>query len=259
MIEAKPLYVIFLRELTKFVRQRSALINAFARPILWLVVVGTGLSQIVRGDGLYSYKQFIFPGIIGMTVLFSSIFSSISIVWDREFGFMREMLVAPISRLSIVLGKAVSGTLISALQAAVIMAFIPLLGIKVSLSQLLTLLGLAVLVSFSLTSLGILIASRLETFGVFNVVMNFLVMPMFFLSGALYPVTLLPAPLQVLSRLNPLTYGVDAFKNVLLGQAIAGNGAWLGAEFPLSLDVSVVTAFGLVTIILGAVSFRRMG
>lgn len=258
MTEAKAIYVIFLRELTKFVRQRSALINAFARPLLWLFIVGTGLSQIIKGGELYSYRQFIFPGIIGMTVLFSSIFSSISIVWDREFGFMREMLVAPISRLSIIFGKTVSGTLISAIQAAVIMAFIPVLGIRVSLGQLLSLELVAILVSFSLTSLGILIASRLETFGVFNVIMNFLVMPMFFLSGAMYPVTLLPKGLQLLSQVNPLTYGVDAFKNVLLGGVSGAEGAWLGAEFSLALDLSVVAGFGVVTMLLGAVSFRRM-
>ncbi|HEX9920490.1 MAG TPA: ABC transporter permease, partial [Candidatus Methylomirabilis sp.] len=166
MIDSRAIYVITLRELIKLVRQKGSLINIFARPILWLFVVGSGLNQIVQRGGPVSYNQFIFPGVMGMVILFSSIFSSISIVWDREFGFLREILVAPISRLSIVIGKAISGTLSSSLQAAVITIFLPLLKIHVEIPQLLGLFALAVLLSFALTSLGILIASHMETFGV---------------------------------------------------------------------------------------------
>jgi len=258
MIEARAIYVITLRELIKLRRQKGSLINTIARPILWLFVVGSGLNQIVRGGGPISYKQFIFPGIMGMVILFSSIFSSISIVWDREFGFLREILVAPISRLSIVIGKAISGTISSSLQAMVIMVFLPLLGIHVGIMKLLGLLALSALLSFALTSLGILIAAHLETFGVFNVIMNLLVMPLFFLSGAIYPVNLLPSWLRFLSRCNPLTYGIDAFKNVLLPRAgIQGHGS-LGAEFPLGLDILVVAFFSLVMISLAVASFRRI-
>jgi len=258
MIEARAIYVITLRELIKLGRQRGSLINTFARPILWLFVVGTGLNQLVRGGGPISYKQFIFPGVMGMVILFSSIFSSISIVWDREFGFLREILVAPISRLSIVIGKAISGTISSSLQAGVIMIFLPLLGIHVGILQLLGLLGLAILLSFALTSLGILIAAHLETFGVFNVIMNLLVMPLFFLSGAIYPVNLLPPWLRFLSRCNPLTYGIDAFKNVLLPRVgIAGHGS-LGAEFPLGFDILIVGLFCIVMITLAVASFRKI-
>jgi ABC-2 type transport system permease protein len=258
VIEARAIYVITLRELIKLGRQKGSLINTFARPILWLFVVGSGLSQIVRGGGPVSYKQFMFPGIMGMVILFSSIFSSISIVWDREFGFLREILVAPISRLSIVIGKAISGTISSSLQAAVIMIFLPILGIQVGIMQLLGLLALAVLLSFALTSLGILIAAHLETFGVFNVIMNLLVMPLFFLSGAIYPVNLLPSWLRFLSRCNPLTYGIDAFKNVLLPRAGSPGHGSLGAEFPLGLDIAVVAFFSLITITLAVASFRKI-
>lgn len=258
MIEARAIYVITLRELIKLTRQKGSLINTFARPILWLFVVGTGLNQLVRGGGPISYSQFMFPGVMGMVVLFSSIFSSISIVWDREFGLLREILVAPISRLSIVIGKAISGTISSSLQAMVIMIFLPLLGIHVGFMQLLGLLAFAILLSFALTSLGILIAAHLETFGVFNVIMNLLVMPLFFLSGAIYPVNLLPSWLRFLSRCNPLTYGIDSFKNVLLPRAeIQGHGS-LGAEFPLGLDIGVVALFSLIMISLAVVSFRKI-
>jgi ABC-2 type transport system permease protein len=258
LIDGRAIYVITLRELIKLGRQRGSLINTFARPILWLFVVGTGLNQIVQRGGPVSYKQFMFPGIMGMVILFSSIFSSISIVWDREFGFLREILVAPISRLSIVIGKAISGTLSSSLQAAVIMIFLPLLGIRVRISQLLALLALAILLAFALTSLGILIATHMETFGAFNMIMNLLVMPLFFLSGAIYPVNLLPSGLRFLSRCNPLTYGVDAFKNVLLPKVGAGTHGTLGAEFPLGMDILVVVIFSLAMITLAVRSFRKI-
>lgn len=258
MIQGRAIYVITLRELIKLVRQRGSLINTFARPILWLFVVGSGLTQIVQKGGPVSYKQFMFPGIMGMVILFSSIFSSISIVWDREFGFLREILVAPVSRFSIVIGKAVSGTLSASLQAVVITIFLPLLGIRVKAHQLLALIALAILLSFALTSLGILIASHMESFGTFNVIMNLLVMPLFFLSGAIYPVNLLPPWLRILARFNPLTYGIDAFKNVLLPQAGAMGHGSLGAEFPLGFDILVVLLFCLVMITLAVVSFRKI-
>jgi ABC-2 type transport system permease protein len=201
----------------------------------------------------FSYLQFIFPGMIGMTILFSSIFSSISIVWDREFGFMKEMLVAPISRTSIVAGKAVSGTLISVAQAVIIMVLIPFLGIHVTALQVFKVVAASLLVSFSITSLGILIAARLTSFDGFNIIMNFLVMPMLFLSGAMYPVTAMPAALKQLTLINPLTYGIDIFKHVLL----QGGTPPLGPEFSLAIDLAVVTAVSVVMLTLAALSFRR--
>jgi ABC-2 type transport system permease protein len=190
---------------------------------------------------------------IGMTILFASIFSSISIVWDREFGFMKEMLVAPISRLSIVVGKAISGTAISVAQAMIILVLIPFLGITLTIAQFVEVTAVAVLVSFCITSLGILIAARLTSFDGFNIIMNFLVMPMFFLSGAMYPVTSMPYVLRQLTHINPLTYGIDAFKHVLL----RGASPPMGPEFPLSLDLLVVIFLSIAMITLAAFSFRR--
>jgi ABC-2 type transport system permease protein len=253
VIEMRPIYVICLREFKKFFREKSRLLGTLARPVLWLFVVGNGMNSLIRPQTGFSYLQFIFPGMIGMTILFSSIFSSISIVWDREFGFMKEMLVAPISRLSIVIGKAVSGTLISVAQAIIIMLLIPFLGIHLTALQFLEIVAAALLVSFCITSLGILIAARLMSFDGFNIIMNFLVMPMLFLSGAMYPVTSMPPALRRLTQLNPLTYGIDAFKHVLL----RNSSPPLGPEFALSLDLLVVAAVSAVMLTFAALSFRR--
>ena len=253
MIQLRPLYVICMREFIKFFREKSRLLGTLARPVLWLFVVGNGMSALIRPQTGFSYLQFIFPGMIGMTILFASIFSSISIVWDREFGFMKEMLVAPISRLSIVVGKALSGTAISAAQAVIILVLVPLLGIRLTVPQYLAVTALSVIVSFCITSLGILIAARLTSFDGFNIIMNFLVMPMFFLSGAMYPVTSMPPALRELTHVNPLTYGVDSFKHVLLGNARPP----LGPEFPLALDLAVVVAGSALMLTLAALSFRK--
>jgi ABC-2 type transport system permease protein len=242
-----------MREFIKFFREKSRLLGTLARPVLWLFVVGNGMSSLIEPQAGFSYLQFIFPGMIGMTILFSSIFSSISIVWDREFGFMKEMLVAPISRLSIVVGKTISGTLISALQAVIILALIPLLGMQLTVLQFVEVVLVSVLVSFCITSLGILIAARLTSFDGFNIIMNFLVMPMLFLSGAMYPVTAMPSALRHLTLANPLTYGIDAFKHVLLRNGTPP----LGPEFPLFLDLFIVSAVSVVMLTLAALSFRR--
>ena len=253
MIQLRPIYVICLREFIKFFREKSRLLGTLARPVLWLFVVGNGMSALIKPQAGFSYLHFIFPGMIGMTILFSSIFSSISIVWDREFGFMKEMLVAPISRLSIVFGKAISGTFISVAQAVIILALIPVLGIRITTMQFIEVVVVSVLVSFCITSLGILIAARLTSFDGFNIIMNFLVMPMFFLSGAMYPVTSMPIALRALSHINPLTYGIDALKHVLLRDGTPP----LGPEFPLSLDLLIVTSISAIMITLAALSFRR--
>lgn len=253
MIQFRPVYVICVREFKKFFREKSRLLSTLARPVLWLFVVGTGMSALIRPQAGFSYVQFIFPGMIGMTILFSSIFSAISIVWDREFGFMKEMLVAPISRLSIVIGKAISGTAISVAQAVIILVLIPFLGITITFSQFIEVVAVAILVSFCITSIGILIASRLTSLDGFNILMNFLVMPMFFLSGAMYPVTSMPPALRQLTHINPLTYGIDAFKHVLL----RGSKPPLGPEFPITLDLFVMLAVSIVMLTLAALSFRR--
>lgn len=250
MIETNAVYVIVAREFKKFVREKSRLVSTLARPVIWLVLVGGGMSRLVSPGMGIDYMQFIFPGIIGMTILFSSIFSSISIIWDKEFGLMKEILAAPVSRFSIVIGKALSGTLVSVIQAAIILMIFPFLGIKLDLTAILHTLGIAVLLAFCISSLGIVIASFYESFESFSVIMNFIVMPMFFLSGAMYPVNKLPAILQTASGINPLTYGIDALKHsIIRGEEIV--------DFSIITDLCVLVAASVVFIFVAGLLFER--
>lgn len=255
MIEPNAVYVIVAREFKKFVRERSRLVSTIARPLVWLFLVGGGMSRLVTTGSGMSYTQFMFPGILGMTILFSSIFSSISIIWDKEFGFMKEILVAPISRFSVVVGKAVSGMVLSTFQAAVILAFFPLVGLDLGILQILGVIAVCAVLSFAIASFGILLASFYDSYESFSVIMNFIVMPMFFLSGAMYPVKLMPSVLQMLTRINPLTYGIDAIKHLIF-PAEAGA---MGADFPIALDLGVILAASVVFVAIGGRFFERKG
>ncbi|MBA4371348.1 MAG: ABC transporter [Thermodesulfovibrio sp.] len=255
MIEANAVYVIVARELKKFVRERTRLVSTIARPLVWLFLVGGGMSRMIPASDGISYMQFIFPGILGMTILFSSIFSSISIIWDKEFGFMKEILVAPISRFSIVVGKATSGMVLSTLQAVVILAFYPLLGLKIGLAEVAGIILVSAILSFAISSLGIVLASFYDSYESFSVIMNFIVMPMFFLSGAMYPVKLMPDVLRFFTKINPLTYGIDAIKHLSLPQ---GAGV-MGTDFPFLLDLAVILASAVIFVTVGGKSFERKG
>jgi ABC-2 type transport system permease protein len=252
-MEFNVIYVIVAREFKKFVRERSRLVSSVARPLVWLFFIGAGMSRLVRPEGGVTYTQFIFPGILGMTILFSSIFSSISIIWDKEFGFMKEILVAPVSRLSIVVGKATSGTVVSTIQAAVVLVLFPFVGIKLGLNEIALTLILCALTAFCISSFGIVLATFYDSYESFSVIMNFIVMPMFFLSGAMYPVKLLPAPLYMASRLNPLTYGVDALKHVM---SPLKEGP-MSPDFTLGVDLAVVAGLSLAFVLVSARLFER--
>ncbi len=252
MVSYKAIYVIVLREFKRFFRQKGRLVVTIARPLIWLLIVGAGFSKLVDPEGGSSYLRFIMPGIVGMTILFSSVFSTISVVWDREFGFLREMLVAPVSRLTIVLGKLFAGSALSLFQGAMLLLVAPFLGIELTVMKYLQMLCLMTIVSLSITAFGLVIASLLKSLEGFNVIMNFVVLPMFFLSGALYPVNVLPPFLIKLTYINPLAYGVDSFKHILL----PGNGT-LVAEFPLYVDLIFVTVFMIIMTVIAAVSFSR--
>lgn len=194
--------------------------------------------------------QFIFPGILGMTILFNSIFSSISIIWDKEFGLMKEILVAPISRFSIVIGKALSGTIISVIQAAMILLFFPFLGIKLSILSIPYTIAICFLLAFCISALGIILAAFFESMESFSAIMNFIVMPMFFLSGAMYPVKDLPDILRWITKVNPLTFGVDALKHSIFRNAII-------ADFPLIVDLSVLIISSIVFVAAAGFFFEK--
>jgi ABC-2 type transport system permease protein len=252
-MELNAIYVIVAREIKKFIREKSRLFSAIARPLLWLFIVGAGISRLVPGDTGIPYSQFIFPGIIGMTILFSSIFSSISIIWDKEFGFMKEILVAPVSRLSIVVGKALSGTIVSTIQAVIILALFPFLGFKLGLLQIITVIFICASLSFCISAFGIVLATFYDSYESFSVIMNFIIMPMFFLSGAMYPVKLLPDILKVVAKLNPLTYGIDALKHAIFPHEIG----IMSPDFSIITSISVITATSVLFVLVAGRVFER--
>ena len=196
------------------------------QPLLYLLILGNGITAGMRLNraGSVGYIQFLYPGVISMSILFTSIFSALSIIWDREFGFLKEVLVAPVPRWAVAMGKAFGGATVAMVQAIIMVMMAPLVGITLSVSIVIQLLVLAFLMSIAVTSLGIIIASRMASMQSFQMVMNFLVMPMYFLSGAMFPMTSAPTWLKSLMALDPLTYGVDAFRNVVFSNTQVGDG-----------------------------------
>jgi len=248
LIEFRAIYVVLARELKKFLREKSRLLSTLARPLIWLFFVGGGMSKFVPLQGGIKYIQFFFPGIVAMAVLFGSIFSAISIIWDKEFGYMKEMLVAPVSRTSIVIGKALSGTTTSSMQALLLLLLVPFIGLKPSLFAIIGAFIIAAMIAFVISTFGILIATFYISFESFSIIMNFIVMPMFFLSGAMYPISKLPHPLKPMAYINPLTYGVDALKHCLLP---------MGGELSIGVDIGVMLIAGVVFLVLCTMAFNR--
>lgn len=219
--------IVWYRDVLRYSRDWIRVITSLVQPLMFLFIFGSGLSSSLNVSGAASsqlppgatpldFRTFLFPGVLSMTVLFTAIFSAISIVWDREFGFLREVLVAPISRTSVVLGKALGGSTIAMLQGTIMLIFAPLIGVTLDLGLVLKLMGEMLLLAFSLTSLGIVVASRMKSMEGFQVMMQFFLMPMFFLSGALFPLRNLPDWLAFLNRLDPVTYGVDPLRQAVL-------------------------------------------
>jgi ABC-2 type transport system permease protein len=228
--DAKGTYTIWYRDVLRYARDRSRIFGSLAQPLLFLFALGFGLQGLVNRSGGatplpagFTYIQFLFPGILCMTVLFTAIFSAISIVWDREFGFLREVLVAPVSRTAVALGKVAGGSTVAMLQAAIIMVIGPLLGVRYSVGRIVLMLLMLLLVAAVITSIGILIAARQKTMEGFQVIMNLILLPMLFLSGAFFPLTGGAGAGEVITtiaRFNPLTYGVDAVRQIALGPQV---------------------------------------
>ncbi len=240
-------YTVWLRDLLRFRRDRTQLLGSLARPTLWLLFLGVGMGPVFRSEANVPYMHFIFPGIIAMNLIFASFLSAISIIWDREFGFLKEILVAPISRSAIAFGKAASGSTIAVLQGLVVVAFAPIVQIPMNLTALLLLVPSMFVIAFTTTSMGIVIASRMTSFEGFGTIANFVIMPMFFLSGALFPLEEVPLWLKVLAHLNPLTYGVDQLRWILFGVH----------HFPIALDFFFNLLFSGLTLVLAIAMFRR--
>lgn len=238
----KTIYIIWLREAKTFMREKMRVIAMIGQPLLYLAILGKGISSGMRlsNAGNVEYIKFMYPGVIGMSILFTSIFSAISIIWDREFGFMKEVMVAPVPRWGVALGKSFGGATVAMVQSVIMVAMAPFVGISLSVLLVAKLLLLAFLISFAVTSLGIVIASRMQSMQAFQMVMNFMVMPLYFLSGAMFPMANVPAWMKALMMADPLTYGVDALRNVVFSNTAVVAGA---VSRPL---VEVARASGLI-------------
>src|SRR5690242_11450620 len=225
------------------------LLTSLMQPLLFLFVLGAGLQQLSRaGTHGVDLKTFIYPGILCISVVFTAIFSAASIVWDREFGFLREMMVAPVRRSSIVLGKCLGGATVASLQGVILIALAPLVDVPYSVPLILGIFGIMLLLSFSITAFGVMIAVRIKQMQSFMGVTQMVVMPMFFISGALFPVTNLPGWLAVLNRIDPITYAVDPMRKLVfshLGITVPGV-TWFGWHVPALLEVAMVFALGPV-------------
>jgi len=235
---------VALRELIRLRRTPARILTGFAQPVLFLLVLGAGLSHLVGKKGIsgVSYQEYIFPGVLAMSVITSALFSAIAIVWDREFGFMREMLVAPVARGALVLGKAVGGGSVAVAQGIVLIVLAPLVDVHLTPLNVLGLLGALLLLAFAMTALGIVLASRMRRMESFQMVMALVLQPMIFLSGAIFPLERLPGWLAVPCRLNPATYGVDLARRALLGERVALTIAH--HIVPVWGDVVIVLALG---------------
>jgi len=240
------IYILWLRDLKRYWYDKPRIVASLGQPLLFLFVLGTALSPNFQGPANINFSEFIFPGILAMTVLFTSIFSAISIVWDREFGFLKEVLVAPVSRWAIVVGKALGGSTVAVIQGSIMLTLAPLVGVALTpIIVLKTVLAMA-LIAFAVSSLGIVIAARMKEMEGFQMVVNFLIMPLFFLSGALFPLDRLPAWLTLLTRIDPLTYGVDLLRGFMLGIN----------TLPLTQDLLVILGFCLVMIATAVFEFN---
>lgn len=243
------IYILWLRGLKHYLRSRAQIIASLGQPLLYLLVLGFGLGPVFQKAGQGNYLQFVAPGVIGMTVLFSSIFSGISLIWDRQFGFLKETLVAPVPRTHIMIGRTLGGATAAILQGTLVLIVCLLAGFRpTSLAGLPQALGFMALIAIVFCALGTAIGSRLENMQAFQMVMNFLVMPLFFLSGALYPLTGLPAVLKYITSVNPLSFGVDGLRGALIGSS----------HFALGTDLAVLAGFGVVFILFGGWSFSRI-
>jgi ABC-2 type transport system permease protein len=250
MISGITVYVLWLREMKRFLRSKSRLIGALAMPLFFMAFLGMGFNRMaVPGmSGDVHYMRFLVPGMVGMSLLFSSTFAGLSVLWDKEFGFLKEIMVAPVSRVSIVLGRIAGGITTAILQGVAILLISVLAGFKIdSLWGLTSALLFMVLIATTFIGMGLIFASRMKDMQGFSIIMNFVVFPIFFLSGAVYPLKNLPAPVRILSSIDPLTYGIDGLRGSLIGVSL----------WPAHLTMGIMAICALLMVALGAYFFEK--
>jgi ABC-2 type transport system permease protein len=255
----KGAYTIWYRDVLRFLRDRARILASLGQPLLFLFVFGTGLAPAMSATtgGALDFRQFMFPGILAMTVLFTGIFSAVSIVWDREFGFLKEVMVAPVSRTAIALGKVAGGATVAMFQGMVVLLLAPIVGVKLTLAEVVAIIGLMLLLATVMTSFGILIAARQKTMEGVQMMMQFLLMPMFFLSGAFFPLRGVPLWLAWLSRVDPVTYGVDALRQAALSRTAPPALLAALTLHPMATNIVVMLALTVAFIIPGVWQFAR--
>jgi ABC-2 type transport system permease protein len=266
--DLRAISIVWRREIIRFRSDRLRAVTSLVQPVLFLFVLGTGLSSLAS-SGMpagVDFKTFIYPGVLSMSVLFTAIFSAASIVWDREFGFLREMLVAPVSRSAIVIGKCLGGATVSTFQGIVILALAGLAGVPYNPILILTVIGELLLLSFTLTAFGVMMAARITQIQAFMALTQMLVMPLFFLSGALYPLRSLPAWLTVLTRFDPITYVVYPMRHAVFSHlsispaasaALSPPVTWDGWAVPVGVSLGIVAVMGAALLGMAIVEFQR--
>lgn len=243
------IYILWLRQLKRYFRSRSRIVGSLGQPILFLVALGFGLGPTFAKAGQGSYLQFLAPGVIAMSVLFTSIFSGIEIIWDKQFGFLKETLVAPIPRWQIMFGRTLGGATVATFQGGIVFIISMIAGFHPqSFAMILPALTVTLLTALLFTALGTAIASILDDMQGFQLIMNFLIMPLFFLSGALFPLKGLPMALKIITTVNPLSYGVDGLRAALSGTS----------TFGLSLDLLVLSIITIIIISIGSYLFSKI-
>ena len=266
--DLRAVSIVWRRELIRFRSDRLRAVTSLVQPVLFLFVLGTGLSRLAsRGlPAGVDFRTFIYPGVLAMSVLFTSIFSAASIVWDREFGFLREMLVAPVRRWAIVVGKILGGATVATFQGVIFLALAGVAHVPYNPVLLLTLAGELLLLSFTLTAFGVMMAARIKQIQAFMALTQMVVLPLFFLSGALYPLNGLPAWLTVLTRIDPITYIVDPMRHAVFDhlsvspvavQALSPGITWFGWVVPLGLSLAMVAVMGTGMLAIAIAEFRK--
>jgi ABC-2 type transport system permease protein len=265
--EVRAMRIVWKRDLIRFATDRTRIWMLLVQPLLFLFVLGAGLESLAApSTGGVDLTTFIFPGVLCMALVFSSIFSAATLVMDREFGFLREMMVAPVRRSSIVVGKCLGGATVAALQGSILLALAGLVSVPYDPVLLLGLFGLLLLLAFTVTAFGMVVAVRIKQIQSFTAVMQMLAMPMFFLSGALYPVSGLPTWLEVLNRLNPLTYAVDPMRRLMFEhldvsaaarQTLDSGVTWFGWRVPTLVELAIVLVLGLAMLAVAILQFAR--
>jgi ABC-2 type transport system permease protein len=267
--ELRAMKIVWQRELIRFANDRVRILASLAQPLLFLFVLGSGLQQLSSAatDGV-NLKTFIYPGVLCLAVMFTGMFSAASLVWDREFGFLREMMVAPVRRSSIVIGKCLGGATVASFQGLILLCLAGAVDVPYDPVMILGVFLLALLLAFSITAFGVMVAARIQQMQSFMGLMQIIVMPMFFISGALFPVSNLPGWLAVLNRIDPLTYAVDPMRrlvfdhldiNAAARSKLAPGVTWFGWHVPALLEVLVVLLLGLLMLGIAIWEFNADG